>query len=118
MSCEPRAPVAEVDADDDVAQPPRPGALRQRRQVDVRFGVRVVPGDEPGQHAGVRRQRVGADQREVDAGLGLLREAAQDLDVAVAAADEQQPHGGHPATTLNPSIIPPSSCSRLWQWNM
>ena len=64
MSREPRAPAVEVQADDHVAQPPRAGALRQRRQVDVGLGVRVMAGDEPGQHAGIGRQRVGADQRQ------------------------------------------------------
>ena len=81
-----RVRVERLDAVDDE---PRTGPLRERRERDVGLDVRVVSGDEPRQHARVGRGGIGRDQRQRDCRLRLQREPAEDFDVAVAAADEQ-----------------------------
>ncbi len=77
--------------------------------------------DEAREHAGIGGERRRRNQRTLDARNGREREPSQHLDMRVPAADEQESArrlcAVAPYATLTPSIIPPSSCSRLWQWN-
>ncbi|MCY1378942.1 hypothetical protein D9M69_666150 [compost metagenome] len=68
----------------------RPGKRRQAAQVDVHIVKTVVARDVAGQHAGVGRVDVGADERDAQAGLGPHGQHAQHDHVAVAPADEDQ----------------------------
>ena len=65
----------------------------KRRQVDVRLVERVFAADQAGQHAGVGRLRLAADQRQPNAGFRAHGEPAQHLDVRVAGAQQDEVGG-------------------------
>ena len=73
---------------------PRPGATRERREIDgqVRLGVR--PLQEPRHHAGIVVPLRRRHERHVHVGKPPGREVGQDVEVGVAAAHEDEPlHG-------------------------
>jgi len=80
---------AAIDAGHLVGDEAGAGEGRQPRQVDVHLVEVVMPGDVAGQHAGVGGAGGARDDRQAGAGKRLQPEFAQDDDVAVAAADEQ-----------------------------
>ena len=67
-----------------------PGAGGQRREVDMRLLERIVAADQAGQHAGVRRLRLAADQGQANAWLSAHGEAAQHLDMGVAGTEQDE----------------------------
>jgi hypothetical protein len=77
-----------VDADDLVAVIARAGEFGQAAQVDMHLVEAVMAGDVAGQHAGVGRVGIGADQGQADAGQRAHGEHAQHHHMAVAAADQ------------------------------
>ena len=56
----------------------------------MRLLERVVAADQPGQHAGIGRLRLAADQRQSHAGLRAHGEPAQHLDMGVAGAQQDE----------------------------
>ena len=83
-------PPIRVQLDDFVVDQAGRGEDRQLAQVDMRFVVRVVPGDEARQHPGVGRMDIAADQGQLDAGNRLHAEALEDGDVAMPPADQHK----------------------------
>jgi hypothetical protein len=67
----------------------------QPLQVDMHVGMAVVAGHIAGQHARVRRVRVGADQRQPRIRQRLQAPTAQHADVAVTTADKHHTPRGH-----------------------
>ena len=114
--CPMREPGIEVEADDAVLDQAGAGRGGEWAERDVRLVDVVKACDEAGQHSRVRRERCRGDQRRDH--VGILRQClpAQHFDVAVATPDQQHPRRGHGHyVTRTPSIMPPSSCSMLWQ---
>ena len=82
-------------------------------KVDMAVGVAVMPGDITRQHARVRRVAIGTDQRHRDARLGGEAPAANHLDMAVTAADQQQAFGHCRITAFSrPLAVAPAA--RNW----
>ena len=79
-----------VEPDRFIVIEPGTGKAGQRRQIDVRVVERVVPGDEPRQHARVRRMEIACDQGYPDARDRPHPEPAKNNHVGVTAADEDQ----------------------------
>ena len=66
----------------------RTGEAAQRAEVDMRFVIGVVTGDQPRQHAGIRRVHLAADHGQAHARHGAHAETFQYGDVAVPTAHE------------------------------
>ena len=79
----------QVEPGDAIGDIARAGPHGQRRQLDVGFAARIVSRHEAGQHARVAHRRLGRDEGEHDPRIGRQREAAQHLDVRMAAADQE-----------------------------
>ena len=60
----------------------------ERGEVDMGVLVGVFAADQAGEHAGVGGFRLTRDQGEADTGLGTHGEAAQDLHMGVAGAEQ------------------------------
>ncbi len=69
---------------------PRAGAHGERPHVDLELVAPVLARDEARHHAGVHGDRPVDDERDADAGHRRHRPATQDLDVGVAAADQDE----------------------------
>ena len=89
-AAKPKHPPVEVDAGDFIVDEAGSRETRERHEIDVGIVVVVVPGDEPRQHAGIRRMNVPADQRKPHSRNRLHAEALDDRDMAVAAADQDK----------------------------
>ena len=72
---------------------PGAGEHRQRPQVDMALGARIVAGNIAGDHAGIGRVDVTRDQAQPHARFGLHAEAPQHRDMGVAAADQHDVGG-------------------------
>ncbi len=84
------APFGEIETGRFVVEEARAGEAGERPQIDMALRARVVAGDEPGQHAGIRRLHVSRDQGDAQARHRPHAEAFQDMDVGVPAADEHE----------------------------
>ena len=82
------ATAGEIDIDKLVLIEPRPGKARQRTGVDMGIVETVMAGDQAGQHAGIRRVHLAADQGEAHARDWPHAEHAQHRDVGMAGADQ------------------------------
>ncbi len=78
----------DIDPGDRPTEKSRAREARQRRQVDMRLLERVVFGNEPGQHTGVGRLELSADQCESNTRQRAHAEGLQDRDMAVATAEQ------------------------------
>jgi hypothetical protein len=67
-----------------------PGGAAERREINMGFIEAVMPGDQAGQHAGIRGVAVAPDQHDPHARHRTAREPAQHLDMAVATADQDE----------------------------
>ena len=79
-----------VYARDFGAHKARPGKHAQAHQVEVYFIKAVVAGHIAGQHARIRRVRVGANQRDAQARDGLHGQGFEHAYVAVAATHQDE----------------------------
>ena len=79
-----------VDAGDFGTHKARPGKHAQAHQVQVHFIKAVVARHVAGQHARVRRVRVGANQRDAQALNGLHGKGFEHTHMAVAAAHQDE----------------------------
>ena len=104
-----------IEVDDLVLVEPRPGETRQRTGVDMGIVEAVMAGDETGQHAGIGRVHLAADQREAHARDRLHAEHAQHRDVRVAGADQHDvlDHGMGQRLACQPLIAGRYSARRL-----
>ena len=83
-------PVDRIESDDLVAIEACVREARQGTQIDVDLVVGVVSGDVPGEHPGVRRLHVTADERDPNPRHRPHSETLEHDDVAVPAAGEYQ----------------------------
>ena len=84
------APFSTIETGRFLVDQTRAGETGERPQIDVALRARVVAGNEPGQHPGVRCLDVPRDEGDAQARHRSHAEAFQDMDVGVAAADEHQ----------------------------
>ena len=77
------------------------------RRVDQRDRAAVLVADDRGPGQGHGRGRDSGDQRQSESGQGPVESQVPHPDVS-----------NHRQDTAKFCIIMPSSCSRLWQWNM
>ncbi len=94
---------------------PRPGAPGQRQDVDLQLVGAVLAGDEARHHARVDGDRRVHHQRQPAARRRLHGEAAQHLDVGVAAADEDEVAesrrgSGHRGRSAGAGKVEPGEC--------
>src|SRR5215475_6854777 len=99
----------EIEADDLVLVEPGAGEARQRPSIDMRVVEPVVAGDEAGQHAGIRRMHLAADQGEAHARYRLHAEHAQHGDVRMAGADQHDVLDRGMAYALHASFSSPTA---------
>ena len=78
----------EIEADDLVLIEPRLRKTGQRPGVDMGVVEPVIPGDEAGQHAGIRCMHLAGDQSEAHARNRLHAEHAQHGHMRVASTDQ------------------------------
>ena len=73
-----------------VGQPARTCGGDQRRKVDADLVIPIVPRQPARHHAGVRRQRVGADQQQLHAGWWRALPGLEQQRMGVAGARQHQ----------------------------
>ena len=83
-------PVRQVEPDDFVLVQPGVRGARERGEIDVRLVEAVVARDQARQHAGVGCLDFATDDGQAHPRQRLHREAADDLDVRVAAAQQDE----------------------------
>ena len=100
FDCAPR----HVDANDAILDESYARRRGQRSQVDLRLAKNVLAGQHPRHHSRIRRQRKRRDERRFDAWLRRRSERTQDVQMRMAAADQNELRPPHPVTGIRAVI--------------
>ena len=108
-----QATAFKIDARHGGIDKPRAGKARQRVEIHVHLLWRVVTGNQPWQHAGIRRAAALADQRDAQAGLRAHAKAFEHGEVGVTAAQQDEVGNGRRHALAVPATgVAAPSCGR------